>query len=84
MPEIVNSALQAFFAPINNVFNPIGPFWWKMSAAALFLAAMAWVFTLKKEYVNVDAPKQGLLYDLRLWTVISMAPHIIIYLWFNR
>lgn len=76
--------LATIFHPINQLFVPIGPFWWKASAVGLFLGAIIWVFTLRKEYVNLDAPKPGLLYDLRLWTVVSMAPHILIYIWFNR
>ena len=48
----------------------------------LFICAILWVFTLKKEYVNLDAPGQKPWHDLRFWTVAAMAPHIAIYFWF--
>lgn len=76
--------LQAIFAPTNAIFNPIPSIFWIISAVCLFGAAMVWVgFILKKEYVNLDAPGNKPWHDLRLWTVVSMAPHVAIYIWFN-
>ncbi len=88
MSEWINQTfsgpLTAFFRPINNLFVGVDPFWWIASAAGLFTLTMLWVcFVLKKEYVNVDQPKPGLLYDLRVWTVLSMLPHVLIYIFFN-
>ena len=74
--------LRAIFHPINDLFVPIpGPVW-KVCAVGLFAAAMLWVLLLRKEYVNLDAPRKSLWCDLRLWTVLSMLPHVVIYLWF--
>lgn len=68
---------------MNGPLSALPPLVWTLSAVGLFLAAMAWVFMLKKEYVNVDSPGKGPQYDLRFWTVISMTPHIIVYLYFG-
>ena len=73
--------LAAFFHPINDLFTPIPVIWWKLCAVGLFVAAMVWVYLLKREYVNIDAPGKGILYDLRFWTIMSMLPHVLIYLW---
>jgi len=72
--------LAAFFRPIDVIFTPFGPGAYKFFAVGLFACTVVWVmFILKKEYVNLDQPKPGFLYDLRLWTLVSMLPHVIIY-----
>ena len=96
MPEEELSGFSGFmtriFAPIlKPVFNPINDFlashyapWATICALGLFIGAMIWAFTLRKEYVNVDAPSKSFLYDLRFWTVISMLPHVLVYLYFAK
>jgi hypothetical protein len=76
--------LRPLFSPANAALGAISAEWiWRACAVGLFVCTMLWVaFGLRKEYVNLDAPGKGLLYDLRLWTVISMAPHVFIYLYF--
>ncbi len=72
--------LSAIFHPIDRVLAPFGPATYKFFAVGLFAVTICWVmFILKKEYVNLDRPKEGILYDLRLWTLISMLPHMFIY-----
>lgn len=81
---VFDAPLQAFFHPINSLFSPIPPIWWIVSAVGLFTAAMLWVwFGLRKEYVNLDAPGDKPWHDLRWWTVVSMTPHVLIYIYFN-
>jgi len=82
MDRVFGPPLRAFFHPINDLFTPIPAAWWKVCAVALFLCAIIWVFTLRKEYVNLDAPRKGPWHDLRIWTVVALSPHIAIYLWF--
>ncbi len=78
--------LRALFHPTNAMFSAIpdsaAPYVAKAAAASLFLAGMAFVFFLRREYVNLDAPGKKPWHDLRLWTVVSMTPHIFVYLWF--
>ncbi len=48
---------------------------------SFFIGTMVWVFVgLRKEYVNLEAPSKRFYHDLRLWTVLSMLPHVIVYL----
>ena len=88
--EFVNKVfaplLQKIFYPTNKVFSLIpegaAPYVMKAFAVGLFVATMVWVLSLRREYVNLDAPGKSVIYDLRVWTVLSMLPHIIVYLWF--
>ena len=80
--RIFQRPLKLFFDPINEALAMVPPVWWKVCAVGLFVGAMLWVFSLKKEYVNVDAPSNHWWYDLRLWTILSMLPHVCIYLYF--
>ena len=72
--ETISNILRSIFQPLDGPLSALPPLVWTLSACGLFLAAMIWVFTLKKEYVNIDSPGQGARYDLRFWTVISMMP----------
>jgi hypothetical protein len=81
--ESISSILRTIFNPLDAPLSAAPPMVWTLSAVGLFLAAMIWVFLLKKEYVNIDSPGDGLRYDLRIWTVISMLPHVIVYLYFG-
>lgn len=74
--------LAAFFEPYNRIMDQIPPIWWRLSAVGLFVGTMIWVMSLKTEYVNVDAPSKKWYHDLRIWTVLSMFPHVCIYLYF--
>jgi hypothetical protein len=72
--------LSYIFSPIDGFLTPIDVSVSKFFAVGLFLATICWVmFILKKEYVNLDQPKKGIFYDLRLWTLVSMVPHMLIY-----
>lgn len=72
--------LSALFHPIDTILTPIGPGAYKFFAVGLFLATICWVmFILNEKYVNLDRPKKGIIYDLRLWTLVSMVPHMLIY-----
>ena len=81
--NVFSGPLSWLFGPFNRAFVPVPEPIWKAAAICLFLSAIAMVFLLKREYVNVDAPKKGILYDLRLWTILAMLPHILIYLLFR-
>ena len=81
--EIFLPILKPVFNPIDKIFTPIPEIVWTLCAIGLFVAAMIWVFSLKKEYVNIDAPRKNIFFDLRFWTVVSMLPHIVVYLYFG-
>ena len=80
--NIFGPLLSPFFHPIHNALADVYMPWARICAIGLFVAAMIWVYLLRKEYVNLDAPGKEWYYDLRLWTVASMLPHIVVYLYF--
>jgi len=81
-----------FGNPLRKAFHPINEFtkrfykpYAMICALGLFLSAMLWVnLILKKDYVNKGRPLQAWYTDLRLWTVISMLPHVLVYFYFNK
>lgn len=79
---IFQGPLKVVFDPINEWTNAVPPVWWKVSAIGLFVGAMVWVFSMNPEYVNLDAPSRKWYHDLRIWTILSMLPHVCIYLYF--
>lgn len=53
-------------------------------ALGLFICTMIWVGVIIRErYVNRGRPNDSIWTDLRLWTVISMLPHVFVYLYFR-
>ena len=78
--DTFSGPMQWVFNPIDTIFIGANPAIFKFFAVGLFVSTILWVmFILKKEYVNVDQPRKGILYDLRLWTFLSMSPHMLIY-----
>jgi hypothetical protein len=58
--------------------------WATVCAVGLFLIAMFVVGVVMKEsYVNQGRPNKSFWTDLRLWTIICMAPHVLVYLYFR-
>ena len=49
-------SLHVVFDPINSAFDGVYMPWARIAALSLFIGTMLWVYTLKKEYVNLDAP----------------------------
>jgi len=75
--------LRAIFQPIDSLLAPIYMPWAKIVAIGYFVGAMVWVFVgLRKQYVNLEAPSNHVWHDLRFWTIISMLPHVVVYLYF--
>lgn len=81
---------KTFEPIIGPIFRPISKFlektyqpWAKICALGLFIGTMLWVWGgMKKEYVNLGRTKESIWTDLRWWTIFSMLPHIIVYLYF--
>ncbi|NUM54962.1 MAG: hypothetical protein HUU46_15045 [Candidatus Hydrogenedentes bacterium] len=76
---ILEPVLSPIHGAIENLYEP----WATAGAIALFIGAMIWVFTLNKDYVNLDAPSKHFYHDLRFWTIASMVPHLIVYFYFT-
>lgn len=80
--EVFGPMLKPFFGPIDTMLEPIYMPWARIFALALFIGAMIWVWSLRVEYVNLDRPNQKWYSDLRIWTILCMLPHVIVYLVF--
>jgi len=75
--------IKPIFRPISGFLERIYQPWAKICALGLFVGTMIWVwFGMPKEYVNLGREKKSVWTDLRIWTIISMLPHIIVYLYF--
>lgn len=92
MDQILNPVFERIFFPIlNPVFAPINTFlakfyqpWATIAALAMFIGTMIWIGAiLNARYVNRGRPYNNIWADLRLWTVLSMLPHILVYLYFR-
>ena len=80
---VFKPVLILFFGPINTILSPIYQPWATIIAIAFFLGAMIWVgFGLKASYVNLGRQNKAWYTDLRLWTVVSMLPHLFVYFYF--
>lgn len=78
--SVFGGTMRFIFSWMDGPLSSIGPGGARFFALALFAVTILWVMIgLKKEYVNLDQPKKGLLYDLRIWTFGAMLPHLIIY-----
>jgi hypothetical protein len=72
-----------FFAPINEFLSPVYMPWARIAAVGFFILTMIWVgVILSRQFVHLDRPNNKWYTDLRLWTVASMLPHIVVYLYF--
>lgn len=84
MKETINDVfagpLKAIFHPMNDAIAGVYMPWARICAVALFLSALVWVFSLRKEYVNLDAPRDAWYCDLRIWATVAVVPHLLIYL----
>ena len=77
--------LYPVFKPIDDFLNriPTDP-WATVCAIGLFVIAMFVVGVLMKEsYVNQGRTNKSLWTDLRLWTVVCMLPHVLVYFYFR-
>jgi len=76
--------LSKFFHPINAFLSEYYQPYATIAAIGFFVGTMLWVcFILKESYVNEGRPYKGWWADLRLWTIISMLPHVFMYFYFR-
>lgn len=76
--------LAPLFAPINRFLNQYYQPYAFLCAIGMFVGTMIWVAViLDAKYVNRGCPYKSVWSDLRLWTVLSMMPHVLFYLYFR-
>lgn len=72
------------FHPMNNALASLPNWVMQVFGVGMFVMAMIWVGVfLNKDYVNHGRPYKSLWTDLRLWTCLSMLPHVAFYLYFR-
>ncbi len=77
-------ALRAVFVPINDALGMIPNGVAGYCGVGIFVLTMIWVgLLLNPKYVNRGRPYKSIWTDLRLWTVISMTPHVLVYFYFR-
>lgn len=76
--------LAPIFHSIDSVLTRLPDGLAGLCGVGLFVSAMFWVCVLlNKDYVNRGRPYKSIWTDLRLWTIISMAPHVLVYFYFR-
>ncbi|HUW62089.1 MAG TPA: hypothetical protein VMZ06_13895 [Candidatus Bathyarchaeia archaeon] len=84
LQNMFHAALAPIFHPLNTVLGGLPNWVASVFGVGLFVMAMIWVGVfLKKDYVNYGRPHKSIWTDLRLWTCLSMMPHVIFYLYFR-
>ena len=72
--------LNRFFSPLDDFLGGLSPEVGRWCAAALLASAGVWVLFLKRDYIFLGAPDRHWWRDLRIWTLVALAPYICIYL----
>ncbi|HNR32605.1 MAG TPA: hypothetical protein PKI11_17075 [Candidatus Hydrogenedentes bacterium] len=75
--------LHPIFAPTNTFLSKFYQPYATICAIGFFIGAMIWVgVVLHEPYVNRGRAVRSIWTDLRLWTVLSMLPHVFVYFYF--
>lgn len=53
-------------------------------AVGLYVAAVIWVWTLRREFIYLGAPDQKKWRDLRIWATLVVVPYVLIYVFLGR
>jgi hypothetical protein len=90
--ERIDSALRSTLGPpLKSLHEPIDAWLGSLPmsvalacALGLYLIAVIWVWTLRREFVFRGAPDQKPWRDLRLWATFVVIPYVAIYIWLGR
>ena len=82
--QVSHDVLSPFFQPMNVFLGGLPNWVASVFGVGLFVSAMVWVgLILRNDYVNNGRPYKSIWTDLRLWTCLSMLPHVVVYLYFR-
>ena len=77
--------------PLKTLHHPIDlwlgdlPMWVATACVlGLYGATIAWVWTLRRDYVFRGAPDRRPWRDLRIWATVVVMPYVAVYLWLGR
>ena len=82
--ESLASWLKSLHEPVDQWLGQLPMSVAVACAMALFVVAMVWVWTLRKEFVFRGAPDRQWWRDLRVWATIVLLPYMAVYLWLGR
>jgi hypothetical protein len=82
--ETLGPPLQALQEPVDTWLGGL-PMWVAMTCAiGLYVVALIWVWSLRREFVFRGSPDQEKWRDLRIWATVVILPYIAVYLWLGR
>ncbi len=82
--EKLGPPLRALHEPLDAWLGGL-PMWIAITCAmGLYLAALLWVWRLRREFVFQGAPDRQRWRDLRIWATGVLLPYIAVYLWLGR
>lgn len=82
--KVFQPILLPIFKPVDRALRLVPDRAAGVCGVGLFVCAMIWVaLLLNPQYVNRGRPYKSWWTDLRLWTVISMTPHVLVYFYFT-
>ncbi|MEM9657896.1 MAG: hypothetical protein AAF961_05995, partial [Planctomycetota bacterium] len=82
--DVIGPPLKALHQPVDAWLASLPMGFAVACAVGLYLAAIAWVWTLRREFVFRGAPDQRWWRDLRLWATAVVLPYIVVYLVLGR
>ncbi len=82
--DTLGPPLKVLHDPIDNWLASL-PMGIAMACAlGLYVVALLWVWTLKKEFVFLGAPDKSRWRDLRVWATLVVIPYVIVYVLLGR
>ncbi|MBI4556986.1 MAG: hypothetical protein HY706_05325 [Candidatus Hydrogenedentes bacterium] len=82
--EVFYPMLSPIFRPINAFLSSFFEPYASICAVGMFVLPMIWVgLLLNPRYVNRGQRYKSAWTDLRIWTVLSMIPHVVVYFYFR-
>lgn len=76
--------LRALHQPIDRWLGSLPMSVAMVCALGLYLAAVIWVWGLKKDFLFRGAPGKGWKYDLRIWATLVVVPYVAVYVLLGR
>ncbi len=82
--ETLGPSLRGLQEPVDAWLGSL-PMWVSMvCAVGLYVVALIWIWSLRREFVFRGAPDEKRWRDLRIWATVVVLPYIAVYLWLGR
>ncbi len=84
MRNILGPHLKSIQQPIDEWLGELPMSVAMVCCIGLFVVALLWVWTLKRDFIFRGAPGTERWRDLRIWATLVVIPYILVYLWWGR